>query len=108
MKYTVDEWIRLIGYCAGIAAGIAFAIIGAFTANPVLTTAGLALLGVGGTAAVKTNKTKAQAIEFRAEELPTAQPVDGDESASDVDEVDMEGIEDDEPETEGVTAKHAE
>ena len=107
MKYTVDEWIRLIGYCAGIAAGIAFAIIGAFTANPVLTTAGLALLGVGGTAAVKTNKTKAKPIEFRAEELPTAQPVADDETAADVDEVDMENIEDDEPAGVTSTPKHA-
>lgn len=44
------ETARMIGYLAGLALGLFFAVYGALTGDTALIGAGLALVGVGGTA----------------------------------------------------------
>ena len=58
MKYTATELARLALYLAAAAAGVVLVVFGARDGNMELVGAGVGLLGTGGVAAAKTNKSK--------------------------------------------------
>ena len=72
MKYTATELARLALYLAAAAAGVVLVVFGARDGNMELVGAGVGLLGTGGVAAAKTNKTKVPAIEYDPDQLPAA------------------------------------
>lgn len=87
MKLTYEELTRLIGYIAGIAAGLGFIVFGLVNGDLPTALAGAGMLGLGGVAGLNINKTQSvasSADDF--EEVPlgqesTVQDVDFEDSS---------------------------
>ena len=58
MKFTVEELTRLIGYIAGIAAGLGFIAFGLINGDLPTALAGAGMLGLGGVAGYNINKSQ--------------------------------------------------
>lgn len=88
MKFTIEELTRLIGYIAGIVAGLGFIAFGLINGDLPTALAGAGMLGLGGVAGLNVNKSAPEAtheelVSQIVETIPIGEGV-GEEDADDV------------------------